>query len=133
MVAVAEFQNVAPGDWISTGWGAQHKVREVLDAHVVLACHGPADDQRAEQARVKLGAGEEQRCSSCERVNGLGPMVPGVLGEVRRTPEGWVGICVAEHQWHKWVLLNPAPERWAPDWFMANATRLGSLDDLGGA
>lgn len=127
------FETVSPGDWISTGWGAQHRVREVQATHVVLVCHGAGPDQRAEQDRVQLGAGEVQRCSGCERAKGLGPHEPGVVGEVRRTPEGWVGICVTTRYYNKWVLLDPAPERWAADWFMANADRAELAVIPGGA
>lgn len=121
------FDTVSPGDWIATGWGAQHRVRSLQELHVVLVCHGPGEAQRAEQDRVKLDAGESQRCSRCERTDGLGPMVPGLVGEIRQTPEGFVGICVTTHYYKKWVLLDPAPERFVPDWFMANAKRLGSV------
>lgn len=131
MSAALTFEAVKPGDWVPTGWGAQHKVRSVQADHVVFACHGATDDQRAEKQRVRLEASEDQRCSHCERANGLAPFVPGVVGEVRRTPEGWIGICVTTRFYNKWVLLDPAPERWTADWFMANATRTQSVEGGG--
>lgn len=121
------WDRVAPGDWISTGWGAQHRVRETTSDHVIWACQGSDPRHRTEQGRVDLNAGDEHRCESCERAGGpdrLGPSMPGAVGEVRRTPEGWIAVCFAEFGDRRWHFVGESPlgsYGWAPDWFMGNA------------
>jgi hypothetical protein len=122
------------GQWLPTGWGAQHLVRSFNETHVVLACHGSGPDQRAERDRVRVDNENEPRCSSCQRAggpDGLGPATRGVVGEVRRTPEGWIAACVSD-AYERWVFLDPRPpgdRRWGPDWFMGNAERIAVIPD----
>lgn len=120
------------GQWLPTGWGAQHRVRSFTETHVTLACHGVGSDQRAERDRVRTDDQNEPRCSSCSRAggpDGLGPATRGVVGEVRRTPEGWIAVCVSD-AYERWVFLDPRPpgdRRWAPDWFMGDAERIAVI------
>ncbi|WP_069167950.1 hypothetical protein [Nocardia altamirensis] len=123
---------VKPGEWIPTGWGAQHLVREVTDTHLILACHGPGLEQRAKRDDVKLNAAQEDRCAACERAGGprgLGPAPRGAIGEIRRTPEGWIAVKVS-HAYQGWIFVGAHPEGSygrAPDWFMGNAERIGAI------
>lgn len=132
MSTAADLTNIKPGDWLPTGWGAQHRVRSVTDTHIVLACHGAGPDQHAERDRVRVDTAGEPRCSACQRAggpDGLGPSTRGVIGEVRRTPEGWIAVCVSD-AYERWVFLDPRPpgdRRWGPDWFMGNAERIAVI------
>jgi hypothetical protein len=126
------WDDIEPGDWISTGWGAQHRVRTLSDTHVVLACHGEGDEQRAQRDRIRLGADEDHRCTSCQRAggqDGLGPARRGIVGEVRRAPEGWIAICVSERhmRWHFVGAYPLGSHGWAEDWFMGNASLIAVI------
>lgn len=132
MATTAADIDLAIGQWIPTGWGAQHRIRSFTDTHVVFASHGAGPDQRAERARIRVDTEGEPQCNGCLRAggpDGLGPAVPGVVGEARRTPEGWIAVCVSEFAGHKWRFLGPSPseDKWAPDWFMGNAEQIAVI------
>lgn len=131
-VSAAEVDLVV-GQWLPTGWGAQHRVRSFTDTHVVFASHGSGPDQRAERARVRVDVQGEPQCTRCLRAggpDGLGPAVPGVVGEVRRTPDGWIGVCVRAGGYERWRFIGDFPlgsHGWSGDWFMGNAERIAAI------
>lgn len=132
MTTAAEVE-LTVGQWVSTGWGAQHRVRSFTDTHVVFASHGSAADQRAERARVRVDAVGEPQCGRCLRAggsDGLGPAAPGVVGEVRRTPEGWIAVCIRAEGYERWRFVGDFPHGshgWAADWFMGDAERIAVI------
>ncbi|MGV9836687.1 hypothetical protein ACWDUL_21200 [Nocardia niigatensis] len=130
------WEQVQPGNWIRTGWGAQHRVREVTADHVVLVDHKAGD--RAPKARTDLDADETLHCSSCARIPDLGPPRGSVVGEVRRTPEGWIAVRSAEYNYLRWHFIGDRPDEqqlpgtgpgWSPDWFMENAEPIAVIPD----
>lgn len=133
MATAADIKMTA-GQWLPTGWGAQHRVRSFTDTHVVLACHGAGPDQRAELVRVRVDVEGEPYCTSCERAGGpggLGPSPRGVVGEVRRTPEGLIAVCVADLAGvGKWRFVGTEPAHShgrCEDWYMGNAERIAVI------
>lgn len=132
MATTAADIDLIVGQWIPTGWGAQHRVRSFTDTHVVFASHGTGEDQQAERECVRVDTEGEPECVKCQRAggsDGLGPAVKGVVGEARRTPEGWIAVCVNEFAYNKWRFLgsSPSENKWAPDWFMGNAERIAAV------
>lgn len=132
MTTAAEVE-LTVGQWIPTGWGAQHRIRSFTDTHVVFASHGSGADQRAERARVRVDVAGESQCSRCLRAggaDGLGPATPGVVGEARRTPEGWIAVCVRAEGHERWRFIGDFPHGshgWAADWFMGDAERIAAI------
>ncbi|WP_280454821.1 hypothetical protein [Nocardia brasiliensis] len=124
--------DVQVGQWLPTGWGARHRVREITDTHLILACHGPGLGQRARKDDVDLSADEQRCCTACDRAGGprgLGPASRAAVGEIRRTPEGWIAVKVS-NRYQGWHFVGDAPEGsygWAADWFMGNALRVGAV------
>ncbi|MEV0297148.1 hypothetical protein [Nocardia sp. NPDC050710] len=98
---------------------------------MTLADH--RENDRAEKAGVNLNAGETQRCNACQRAggpDGLGPSPAGVIGEVRRTPEGWVAVCFTDVGDRRWHFVGDSPRGsygWAPDRFMGNAETIAVI------
>lgn len=127
------WDQVQSGDWISTGWGAQHKVRSTTGTRVIVACHGTEPHHCADKDRIDLNASEKRRCEACQRAGGpgdLGPARPGVVGEVRRTPEGWIAVCFADVGDRRWRFVGEPPlgsHGWAPNWFMGNAETIAVI------
>lgn len=105
---------LTPGDWTSTGWGAQHRVRAVEGDRVTLVCHSA--DQWAHDSRMDTAAEETERCSRCTAAPGLGPLSAPALGEVRRNPAGVVVACLRMWDGREprsaddrcWQVLDPA-------------------------
>lgn len=97
-----------PGDWTPTGWGSQHRIRDIDDDRVTLVCH-PAD-QWAHASRVDTDASEADVCSRCRTTPGLGPMPAPIFGEVRRGPGGIVVACL--RMWDGRTPASPADRCW---------------------
>jgi hypothetical protein len=99
------------GDWISTGWGAQHRIRRLDGNWVILVCHSDEPHNRVHRERINLDTNDPLTCTICEVTPGLGPMPAPVLGEIRRDPATGV-TAVCERTWDDRVPTSPVDLVW---------------------
>ncbi|MFI6228588.1 hypothetical protein ACIBCR_14905 [Micromonospora echinospora] len=100
-----------PGDWISTGWGAQHRIRSLDGNWIVLVCHFDDSHNRVHRERINFDANDALVCNWCEVTPGLGPMPAPTLGEVRRDPTtGATAVC--ERTWDDRAPSSPVDLVW---------------------
>lgn len=130
-LALTDTSPLLPGEWTSTGWGAQHQVRRSDEKWTELVCH--AGEQRCETARMDRAADENERCGRCAALPDLGPLIRGPLGEVRYGPLGQVAIAVGGvvGSVNRWRLVGDDPQAgghgWRTDWDVAAWTVRGNV------